>query len=76
MADIEEIARTVALYAVPGMKPKDLVAKVRERHPGASKKEISRGAFFAVILAAEADPHKASALHDLAIASRVGVALH
>lgn len=31
------------------MKPKDLLSAVRERHPNATKKEIVRAAFYALI---------------------------
>ena len=70
MAKLDAVARTIAFYAQPGMKPKQLMAHVREHHPEASKRDISRGAFHAVILAAENDPHKVSILHDLALGSR------
>ncbi|GGE20046.1 hypothetical protein GCM10011390_44120 [Aureimonas endophytica] len=70
MAKLEEIARTISLHAQPGMKPKALMAMVKEHHPEASKKDVSRGAFYAVILAAERDPNKVSVLHDMAMAAR------
>jgi hypothetical protein len=52
MSDLQEIARTVSRLATPGIKPKDLVAAVRKRHPDASKKQVSRAAFMAMIIAA------------------------
>ena|SRR3954454_5735323 len=70
MSDLQEIARTVSTLATPGMKPKDLVAAVRKRHPDASKKQVSRAAFMAMIIAAEADPNRATELQELALGSR------
>lgn len=70
MSDIQVIARTVATLASPGMKPKDLLSAVRKEHPDASKKDLSRAAFFAMILASETDPEKAAQAQDLALASR------
>jgi hypothetical protein len=70
MSDLQEIARTVATLAVPGMKPKDLVTAVRKHHPDASKKQISRAAFMAMILASESDPDLARHVQELALASR------
>ena len=51
-------------------KSKDLVDAVRKKHPAASKKEISRAAFYAVILAAEEEPGRAEELHELASVTR------
>lgn len=64
--DIEDIARMIAKLALRGMRPKDLVDAVRKKHPAASKKEISRAAFYAVILAADEEPGRAEKLHELA----------
>ncbi|MVA23902.1 hypothetical protein V6582_09615 [Agrobacterium vitis] len=69
-SDIEEIARTISSLAGPGMRPKQLVEAVRKKHPDATKKEISRGAFYAVILAAEKEPARAEGLHELASVTR------
>ena len=71
MREIEQIAQTVTALAAPGMKPKDLLIGVRKKHPGATKKDLSRAAFMAAILAADTDPERASRVHDAAIASRV-----
>ncbi|WP_412065905.1 hypothetical protein [Rhizobium sp. SYY.PMSO] len=69
-SDIAEIARTVTDLVAPGMLPKDLIHAVREKHPGASKKEISRAAFYAVILAAEQKSERANRLYDFASVTR------
>jgi hypothetical protein len=71
MSEIEKIARTVASLAAPGMKPKALLTEVRRKHPDATKKDLSRAAFMAAILAADSDPDRASRAHDAALASRV-----
>ncbi len=67
---IEEIAGTVKELAVPGMKPKALIDAVKERHPGATKKDIARAAFLSVILATEFDTDATQALHDIAVDGR------
>ncbi|MBB4000483.1 hypothetical protein [Aureimonas pseudogalii] len=67
MPDIYAIAVSVTELAQPGIKPKDLIEAVRERHPAASKKQIVRGAFMAVITQVEAEPGKAARMHEAAI---------
>lgn len=70
MSEIEKIARTVGSLAGPGMKPKELLKEVRKRHPEATKKDLSRAAFMAAILAADSDPDRALSAQDAALASR------
>lgn len=70
MSDIHAIAKTVSALVAPGLKPKDLIAAVRKKHPEASKKEVSRAAFLAMIQAAEGDPDHANHMHEVALASR------
>jgi hypothetical protein len=72
MSELEAIARTVARLATPGMTPKDLVSAVRHHHPDATKKEVSRAAFMAVILASDTDPDHAKHVQALALGSRAG----
>lgn len=67
MASIDELAKTLRSVAVSGMKPKALLAAVRERHPEATKKEVVRAAFYAV---AEGQGEDHSALHSFAITER------
>jgi hypothetical protein len=70
-SDIEEIGETLHALATPGLKPKDLLKAVREKHPKASKKTIVRAAFYSIIANSERDePAKAQALHNFAIAER------
>ncbi len=64
------MAATIKELVVPGMKPKELIEAVKERHPKASKKEIARAAFLTVILSAEFDPDDTQALHDLVMDTR------
>lgn len=66
MSEIQQIAETVSQLAVPGMKPKELLGRVRAVHPGASKKDVTRAAFYAVIEAAENNAEAVEHLHDLA----------
>jgi hypothetical protein len=70
MTDIKQMAQTIAELAKPGMRPKELRNAVRKVHPKAGKKEITRAAFYAVILAAESAPGTAESLHKLALDSR------
>lgn len=66
-ASIEE---TLLTKLTPGMTPDKLVHAVRAVHPEATKKEIIRAAFAAVIALAEADPERARALQDFALKTR------
>ena len=70
MREIEEISVTIRAIAEPGMKPKELIAKVRRQHRSASKKDITRAAFYAVIAASENAPDSVRDLHDLAMETR------
>lgn len=70
MSDISTIAATVSTLAAPGMKPKALIAAVRERHPDATKKQVVRAAFYALTESGETDPETARRLHDFALAQR------
>jgi hypothetical protein len=70
MSEIEKIAKTVSGLAKPKMRPKELFEAVRKVHPEATKKEITRGAFYAVILASVSRPGAVHGLHDLAVESR------
>lgn len=70
MTTIEAIARTLISSATPGMKRKDLIAKVKEQHPDASKKEIVRAAFYALTDGTSLDEEKARDLHAFAISER------
>ncbi|GGD31168.1 hypothetical protein [Aureimonas glaciei] len=71
-SSIETISKTVSELATPDMRPKKLFNAVRKRHPEASKSEIVRAAFLAVISTADADPAKADRLQEAAISGRVG----
>ncbi|MFY9290128.1 MAG: hypothetical protein WAP03_05470 [Methylorubrum rhodinum] len=57
MASIEELANTLRGVATSGMKPKALLAAVRERHPETTKKEVVRAAFYALTEGPNADLH-------------------
>jgi len=70
MAEMARIAETVDRLARPKMKPKELITAVRKEHPNVSKKEITRAAFYAVILASEQKSERVSELHDLAVQTR------
>lgn len=71
MSKIETLAATVAACAVPGSKPKEIIAAVRDRHPEASKKDVVRAAFYALTGGDALDGEKSRQLHDLAITERV-----
>lgn len=70
--EIEVIASTVLRMAQPGVTPKSLLDAVREEHPRASKKEVVRAAFYAVLSNADDDPARAARLHDFAMRERKG----
>lgn len=70
MASIEALADTLRSVATTGMKPKELLAAVRERHPHATKKEVVRAAFFALTESHGSSPEHARDLHSFAITER------
>ncbi|GGD97901.1 hypothetical protein GCM10011390_15840 [Aureimonas endophytica] len=70
MSRLQEVAITVSALAAPGMKPKALIAAVKERHPGISKKDVVRAAFYALTSGAAKDPEQADRLHDFALKER------
>jgi hypothetical protein len=72
MATIEQLATTMQGLAGPGIKRKELVAAVREKHPKASKKDIVRAAFYALTTTVEGDVERARRLQDFALNERIG----
>lgn len=52
------------------MKPKELLAAAKRAHPGASKGDIVRAAFYALIARADDDHETAARLHDFALRER------
>lgn len=71
MSKLDDLAATVQELATPGTKAKDIISAVRERHPGASKKDVVQAAFYALTGGLDADPEKAKRIQDLAIGERV-----
>ncbi|MDL2408188.1 hypothetical protein PY650_21565 [Rhizobium calliandrae] len=70
MSEMANIAETVGRLATNGMKPKELIAAVRQEHPNASKKDVSRAAFYAVIIASQQKSERVVDLHNLAVQTR------
>lgn len=70
MSAIQTIAATLVAVAAPGMKPKELMAEVRQKHPEASKKEIVRAAFYALTDDTAHQLEPAAALQAFAIEGR------
>jgi len=68
---MQEIADTL-LLATPDRSAKELLKAARKAHPKASKGEISRAAFWALINAVETHPERAAKLQDVAISERNG----
>ncbi len=62
MPSIQTLAETLRSLAASGMKQKELMAAVRQKHPEASKKEIVRAAFYALT---EGHAGSADGMHDL-----------
>lgn len=73
MVSIETVAVTLRTIAEPGMRRKDLIAAVREQHPGISKKDVVRAAFFALIEGDSLRDGQAKQLHDFALGERGSV---
>lgn len=72
MSDLQPLAATLRKVAQANMKPKDLVAAVREHHPEATKKQIVRAAFFALTQDAPHDGPQSQRLHAFALTERAG----
>ncbi len=70
MVSIEALSATLRSIAAPGMSPKALRSAVRERHPDASKKEVARAAFYALIEVQSQSEHGMDELHSFALAER------
>lgn len=70
MSSISDLATVLRQVASPGMKPKKLVAAVREKHPDVTKKEIVRAAFFALSDGHDSDTAQSGTLHDFALKER------
>lgn len=70
MSSISDLAAVLRRVASPGIKPKELVAAVREKHPDATKKEIVRAAFFALSDGHDSGSPQSGALHDFALKER------
>lgn len=70
MASIEELANTLRGVAASGMKPKALLAAVREQHPEATKKEVVRAAFYALTQGQSGDSGRLDELHSFALTER------
>ena len=70
--DLEKISQTLIRLATPDLKPKKFFKAVRQEHPKASKKDIVRAAFMALIVHADQDPEKARRLHEFALKERGG----
>lgn len=71
MASIEALAATLRSLAAPGMTPKALRAALREKHPDASRKDVVRAAFCALIAAQARDGGGLNELHSFALAERL-----
>lgn len=61
---------TLRTIVKPGMKPKELRAAVREKHPDARKKEIVRAAFYALTESPATGEAALSDLHSFALSER------
>lgn len=70
MPSISDLATILREVASPGLKPKELIAAVREKHPEATKKEIVRAAFFTLSDGHEANAAQTGELHSFALKER------
>ncbi|MER8628493.1 MULTISPECIES: hypothetical protein [Mesorhizobium] len=68
--EMSAIGDTLMRVVTPDMSPKQLVKAAKKEHPGASKKDIARAAFFSIIANADQDVGKARNLQAFAIAER------
>ncbi|MBX5000770.1 hypothetical protein [Rhizobium lentis] len=68
--DLKELGEAVLKETRTDITPKQLIKAVMKSHPQASKKEIVRAAFYALIAHAGNEPEKAGILQDFAITER------
>lgn len=67
---MEKIGDTLLRLATPDRTAKQLRKAAHKEHPTASKSEIARAAFWALINTVETHPEKALRLQDFALAER------
>ncbi|MGX9980003.1 hypothetical protein [Methylobacterium fujisawaense] len=70
MASIEALAATLWSLAALGMTPQALRVAVRETHPDASRKDVVRAAFYALVAVQPRDGGGLNELHSFALAER------
>ncbi|WP_244028262.1 hypothetical protein [Methylobacterium sp. J-090] len=70
MSSIAELAAVLRQVASPGIKPKELIHAVREKHPDVTKKDIVRAAFFALSDGPASNATQSDELHDFALKER------
>lgn len=70
MSSLAQLASTLRHVASPGIKPKELIAAVREKYPEATKKEIVRAAFFSLSDGHDTNPGQTGQLYDFALKER------
>ncbi|MGX8012338.1 hypothetical protein ACVDG8_026925 [Mesorhizobium sp. ORM8.1] len=69
-ADLATISKTILELATPEMSPKELMRAARGEHPEASRKDVVRAAFYAIIANTGSEPSKLAAVHDFALKER------
>ena len=70
--ELQQIGNALLTIVKPDMKPKQLMKAIQKSYPKASKQDIVRAAFFAIIANADAEPAKAKKLQAFAIGERTG----
>jgi|UPI00055CE099 hypothetical protein len=68
--DLKELGEDILREVRSDVTPKKLMAAVRKAHPEASKKEIIRAAFYALIAHADESPEELVPLHKFALEHR------
>ncbi|TLX04232.1 MULTISPECIES: hypothetical protein [Rhizobium] len=68
--DLKELGETILKETRADITPKQLIKAVMKSNPQATRKEIVRAAFYAVIAHAGNEPEKAGILQDFAITQR------
>lgn len=70
--ELQEIGDTLRRIVTPNMTPKRLLKEAMKAYPKASKQDIVRAAFYAVISGADDEPEKSKELHAFAMSERTG----
>lgn len=68
--DLKELGEAILKDVHGDVTPNQIIRAVRKKHPGITKKELVRAAFYALIAHADSHPEEISTWNDFAIMHR------